>query len=180
MLRRPALVFLILLSITGGCRQEPEDTTTASSEEAFVEATAPPPPPEVRSLLDEINPAIPLWQGARATHESVREQGSSTIIDLQTNDPFPMVWHYYVTYLAQYRAWDPLKPYPPRSEEGRNLQLELNEVMKDPFVPGTALEPGAAQVTLIIREDPTRNIVNIRYVVGPPAPEQEAAPESDE
>ncbi len=81
-----------------------------------------------------------------------------------------MVWHFYVTYLAQYRAWDPLDPYPDRSEKGRSLQLDLNEVMRDPFVPDTALDPGDPHVTLMIREDVSRNRVNIRYFIEPPQP----------
>ncbi len=176
MLRRQALVLLILLLMAGGCRQEQQDPTSTSASEADAEAvTAPPTPAEVRKTLDQIEPAIPLWTGARATSDSVRKQGSSTVIDLWSNDSFPMVWHYYVTYLAQYRAWDPIDPYPSRSEKGRSLELDLNEVMRDPFVPDTSLDSGDPHVTLMIREDVSQNRVNIRYVIGPP----EAVPQTD-
>lgn len=167
MLRRLLLVFIISLLAISGCRKE-QQATQSTPEEAVAEApAAPPPPPAVRKILDKLEPSIPLWPGARATSESVRKEGSSTIIDLWTNDSFPMVWHYYVTYLAQYRAWEPLSPFPKRSEEPRSLDLVLSDVMKDPFVPGTALDRDDQTVTLMIREDPTRNRVNIRYLIQP-------------
>lgn len=170
MLRRIPLFVLLVLLATGGCRQDPVATSNDQTTTAAESVTAPPPPPAVREILDDVEPSIPLWPGARASDDSVREQGTSTIIDLWTNDSFPMVWHYYVTYFAQYRAWEPLDPYPDPSDEGRQLQLDLSEIMQDPFVPGTELEPGDRHVTLMIREDPTRNRVNIRYVLQPPRP----------
>lgn len=181
MLRRQVLVLLILLLMVGGCRQEEQaSTSTAASDAAAETAAAPETPPEIRKTLDQIQPAIPLWTGARATSDSVRRQGSSTVIDLWTNDSFPMVWHYYVTYLAQYRAWEPLDPYPDRTDEGRSLQLDLNEVMRDPFVPDTSLDPGDPHVILMIREDVSRNRVNIRYVIEPPEPVATSEPEPEQ
>lgn len=169
MRRQSSFLILIILVLIGGCRREAQAPSTDAGTDGGEAIEAPPPPPEVREILDAVEPAIPLWPGARATSVSVRSEGSSTIIDLWSNDSFPMIWHYYVTYLAQYRAWEPLSPYPPR-EGARQLRLDLNEVMQDPFVPGTALTPDDDQIVLMLREDPTDNRVNIRYVISPAAP----------
>jgi hypothetical protein len=170
---KPRLLVLLLLLCTllaAGCRRDTDSIEADTDDPTSIEVE-PPPPPQVRQILDRVQPAIPLWPGAHATEDPVRAAGASTIIDLSTEDSFPMVWYYYVTYLAQYRGWTPPAPFPPRRDSARSLDLDLNEIMRDPFIPGTEISPDSAEsVTIQIREDLVNRRVNIRYLVEPRLP----------
>jgi hypothetical protein len=169
---KPRLLVLLLLFslvLAAGCRRDADPIEAAPDNPASVEVE--PPPPQVREVLDGVQAAIPLWPGAHSAEPPIRRSGDATIIDLTTDDSFPMVWHYYVTYLAQYRGWTPPSPFPPRREAARSLDLDLNEIMQDPFIPGTEIPPDATDsVTIQIREDLVNRRVNIRYLIEPRAP----------
>ena len=63
----------------------------------------------------------------------------------------PAGYHYYTTYLAQFRAYPTQSPYP-ADQTWRTLEVQLNQAMQDPFIPGDMLKPGDRQVTLQIAE----------------------------
>lgn len=162
----------LLAALLPGCRENQAIPATETGAETTA-ASAPreaaaPTFDEIRRRLDAAGESIPLWSGVRAEPQSIREENGTTTIDLWTNDSFPMVWHFYVTYLAQYRAWNPEDPFPSKTAENRSLDLDLNEVMRDPFIPGTELDSNQ-KVTLMIREEPTSRRVNIRYILEPSA-----------
>jgi hypothetical protein len=171
------LLLLVSLVVAAGCRRDADPIEADTDDPASIEVE-PPPPPQVRQILDRIQPSIPLWPGASSTENPVRTAGDSTIIDLSTDDSFPMVWYYYVTYLAQYRGWTPPAPFPPRRDSARSLDLDLNEIMQDPFIPGTEISSDSAEsVTIQIREDLVNRRVNIRYLIEPRPPAPPEPPE---
>ncbi|MDX1584697.1 MAG: hypothetical protein R3338_13955 [Thermoanaerobaculia bacterium] len=166
----PLLFFcFVLLLVSMGCQRETAEKDPAiaetSAEEDGAEDEGPIRATEARRILDQIEPAIPLWPGSRMTGDSVRRSNGTMTIDLWSNDPFRMIWHYYVLYLAQYRGWDPPDPYPSSGSDSKRLELDLNEVMRDPFVPGTALDGDDPRIFLQIREGRRGEGVNIRYVI---------------
>lgn len=168
---RPLLALAALALVLGcGAEERVSDATT----EATVETTSSPPkaaPPldagQVRRILDDLQPAIPLWPGALPADDAIRHVNGDTVIDLWSDDPFSMVWHYYVLYLSQYRAWVPPDPYPPPGESDRYLELDLRKVMQDPFVPGTEFEQKDVRLILTLRENRDRDRVAIRYLIQP-------------
>lgn len=174
MMRRAGLLPLIFVLLVPACRDRSvprEGTVSGETDTVAAGGIVAPPAPALRARLDEIQPAIPIYPGA----EEKRQNGDS--FDLVTNDPFPMVWHYYVTYLAQYRAWDHPAPYPSRNETSRRLVIPLHEAMKQPFIPGSAIPDGSPRVTLELRELPSGLGTSIRYALrdpAPPAVEEEA------
>ncbi|MBW3564141.1 MAG: hypothetical protein KY459_05410 [Acidobacteria bacterium] len=173
MMRRAGLLPLIFVLLVPACRErsEPEEgTVPGETDTVAAGGIVAPPPPALRARLDEIQPAIPIYPGA----EEQRQNGDS--FDLVTNDPFPMVWHYYVTYLAQFRAWDHPAPYPSRNESARRLVIPLNEAMKQPFIPGSAIPDGSPSVMLELREMPSGAGTSIRYAIR----NREPIPDADE
>jgi hypothetical protein len=91
----------------------------------------------------------------------------SEVVTLATDDSYPQVYHYYTTYLAQYRAFGPVSSYPPEKQDWRTLEVQLNQAMQDPFIPGSSLPPNAKQVTLQIAETEAEPKTVIRYIVAP-------------
>ena len=89
----------------------------------------------------------------------------TAVYTLATSDPFPEVWHYYVTYLAQYRGFTPQPPFPPENQTWRTLEIPLNQVMQDPFIPGDSLPGKDKTVSLQIAETEADPPTVIRYVV---------------
>lgn len=133
-------------------------------------------PVDVRRQLESINPAIPLYAGARFRHDLTRRDAvmiqtqygdGSEVYTLATDDSYPQVYHYYTTYLAQFRAFQPPPPYPPEQKDWRTLEVQLNQAMQDPFIPGSSLPPGAKQITLQIAETEAEPKTVIRYIVTP-------------
>ena len=132
--------------------------------------------------LKEISKAIPLYAGAAYREDLTRRDAvmvrnqygpSAEVFTLATDDSYPQVYHYYTTYLAQFRAYDPPAPYPPEQQNWRTLEVQLNQAMQDPFIPGDTLSPAGKQVTLQIAETEAEPHTVIRYIVTPqgtPAP----------
>ncbi|HSP34388.1 MAG TPA: hypothetical protein VLU46_08740 [Thermoanaerobaculia bacterium] len=128
---------------------------------------------DIKSLGD----AIPVYTGAtyrddltRRDEVMVRNQYGSQakVYTLATDDSYPQVYHYYTTYLAQFRAYPAQMPYPPGQQNWRTLEVQLNQAMQDPFIPGEALKRDGAQVTLQVAETEAEPKTVIRYIVTPP------------
>jgi hypothetical protein len=169
---------LVLAACTGGqetSAQTLEEEKRAAQQQAEVNAQA-----EIKRL----SPAIPLYAGAhfradftRRDEVMIRNQygDRSEVITLTSEDPLPKVWHYYVTYLAQYRAWEPAPPYPPGNRQFRSLEVNLSEAMQDPFVPGSELKTTDRSVILQISETDGDPKTIIRYIITPQVPAVAAA-----
>ena len=178
-----ALTGLVMLSnCTGGTpgsaaeekapQKNPIVTSSAPAE------TQPQAQPQIdaRQELKAINRAIPIYAGAKfredLTHRDavmVRNQygPQAEVYTLATDDSFPQVYHYYTTYLAQFRASPAKPPYPP-DQDWRTLEVQLNQVMQDPFIPGDTFNTGDKQVTLQVVETEAEPKTVIRYIVTPP------------
>jgi len=124
--------------------------------------------------LHQISPAIPLYAGAEYRDDLTRRDtimaqnqfGAGTrVYTLATNDSFPQVWHYYVTYLAQFRSFAPVKPYPPENQDWRTIEVKLNQAMQDPFIPEKTLAVNDQQVILQITETEADPPTVIRYIL---------------
>ena len=89
---------------------------------------------------------------------------NAEVYTLATDDSFPQVYHYYTTYLAQFRAFPSQSPYP-APQTWRTLEVQLNQAMQDPFIPGDMLKPGDKQVMLQVAETEAEPKTVIRYVV---------------
>lgn len=169
-----ALAAVLLGGCTGG--QETEAQTLEAKEQAAAEQ-APQVDPEAE--LKKLSPAIPVYSGAeyradftRRDEVMIRNQygDQSEVITLTSDDPLPKVWHYYVTYLAQYRAWEPAPPYPPENKPARSLEVNLSDAMQDPFVPGSELKTTDRSVILQISETEGDPKTVIRYIITPQTP----------
>jgi hypothetical protein len=169
---------LVLAACTGG--QETSAQTLEEEKKTAAEAAAVNAEAELRRL----SPVIPLYAGAdyradytRRDEVMIRNQygDRSEVITLTSEDPLPKVWHYYVTYLAQYRAWEPAAAYPPSKRQGRSLEVNLSEAMQNPFVPGSELKTTDRSVILQISETDGDPKTVIRYIITPQAPGVAAA-----
>lgn len=127
--------------------------------------------------LGAISPAIPIYHGAQLRPDlTERDQvmignqygPGARVYTLATDDSFPQVFHYYTTYLGQFRAFEPRDTYPPKQQNWRTLEVPLNQVMQDPFIPGQTIDPNGRQVTLQLAETESEPKTVIRYVVRPP------------
>lgn len=126
--------------------------------------------------IKSISRAIPIYAGATYRDDLTRRDSvmirnqygpNSEVYTLATDDSFPQVYHYYTTYLAQFRAYPPVNPYPPEQQNWRSLEVQLNQAMQDPFIPGDTLDPRGKQVTLQIAETEAEPKTVIRYIVTP-------------
>ena len=127
--------------------------------------------------LKSIGDAIPVYAGAQyrddLSHRDevmVRSQygPQAKVYTLATDDSYPQVYHYYTTYLAQFRAYPAQLPYPPE-QQWRSLEVQLNQAMQDPFIPGAALNRNGKQVVLQVAETEAEPRTVIRYIITPPA-----------
>jgi hypothetical protein len=169
-----ALAATLLAACTGG--QETEAQTLEAKEQAAKQAQ---PQIDPEAELKKLSPAIPVYAGAeyradftRRDEAMIRNQygDRSEVITLTSDDPLPKVWHYYVTYLAQYRAWEPAASYPPGNKQWRSLEVNLSEAMQDPFVPGSELKTTDRSVILQISETEGDPKTVIRYIITPHTP----------
>jgi hypothetical protein len=128
--------------------------------------------------LKSIGNAIPLYAGARYRDDLTRRDEvmirnqygpNAKVYTLATDDSFPQVYHYYTTYLAQFRAFPAQSPYPPGQQSWRTLEVQLNQAMQDPFIPGESLNVEGAQVVLQVAETEAQPKTVIRYIVTPPS-----------
>lgn len=132
-----------------------------------------------RADLKDISSAIPIYTGARYRDDLTRRDAvmirsqfgpQAKVYTLATNDSYPQVYHYYTTYLAQFRAFPAHNPYPPEQQNWRTLEVRLNDAMQDPFIPGDTIAPGGEQVTLQIAETEAEPKTVIRYIITPAPP----------
>ena len=164
---------MLAFGCTGGTESraadEQEPSREAPAEQRQVDAT---------QVLGGINKAIPIYQGAQYRDDLTRRDEvmirsrygpGAEVYTLATDDSFPQVFHYYTTYLAQFRGFPSQDTYPPERKEWRTLEVQLNQAMQDPFIPGEALDPNGKQVTLQIAETEAEPKTVIRYIVTPKA-----------
>src|SRR5687768_3229755 len=170
-----AAIFILALAstaCTGGsetnaAEEAPKATTAAAAAQERIDA---------RRELESISRAIPIYHGAQFNPDlskrdevTIRNQfgPNAEVYTLATDDSFPQVFHYYTTYLGQFRGFQPQDTYPPKQQNWRNLEVQLNQAMQDPFIPGQSLNPQGRQVTLQIAETEAEPKTVIRYVVTP-------------
>jgi hypothetical protein len=172
-----AAAVLLTASCTGG-RESNAAEEQLPKKNPIATATAPAPPPavDVNQQLKSISPAIPMYAGAeyrddltRRDEVMIRNQygAGAEVYTLATDDSFPQVYHYYVTYLGQFRAWPVQPPFPAEQQNWRTLEIPLNQAMQDPFIPGDTIPPSGKQVTLQIAETEAEPHTVIRYIVTP-------------
>jgi hypothetical protein len=174
-----AAAIAILTALTlGGCTGGSE-SNAAEEQQPARHAEATQPQVNARAELEQISGAIPIYAGAEYRDEltkrdlvMIRNQfgPQAQVYTLATDDSFPQVYHYYTTYLAQFRGFPARDTYPSQRQQWRTLEVKLNEAMQDPFIPGRALSAGTPQVTLQIAETEAEPRTVIRYIVTPPAP----------
>lgn len=165
---------LVSGACTGGSESKAADEKSAVSTEA---SAAPQQPiADAQQALGSINRAIPIYEGAEFRPDlSRRDQvamankygSGATVYTLASDDSFPQVYHYYTTYLAQFRAFPAQETYPSSRKNWRTLEVKLNEAMQDPFIPGQELDRNGQQVTLQISETEQEPKTVIRYIVTP-------------
>ena len=175
---------LVAVLLAAGCtggkesraaeEQIPQKNAMAQAEQPAVAA----PDVDPRKDLDSIGQAIPLYAGARYRDDLTRRDevmirnqygAQARVYTLATDDSFPQVYHYYTTYLAQFRAFPAQSPYPPEQQNWRTLEVQLNQAMQDPFIPGESLKQDGKQVVLQVAETEAEPKTVIRYIVTPPA-----------
>lgn len=168
-----AALALMLCAFSFACTGGEE---TAAQTPAPATPQTPQPPVNPIERLQKISPAIPIYAGAHYRSDltrrdatlAVNQFGPHTVVyTLTTDDSFPQVWHYYVTYLAQFRAFNPLPPYPPSNQVSRSMEIRLSEAMKDPFIPGDTIAAPDKQVVLQVAENEMGTGSLIRYIVSP-------------
>ncbi|MBV9495952.1 MAG: hypothetical protein JOZ54_17015 [Acidobacteria bacterium] len=177
-----AAVFLASSLILSGCtggqetsageEQNPPKNAALKPEAAAAAA----PAVDASKELKTISGAIPIYAGAqyrpdltRRDEVMVRNQygPQSEVYTMATDDSYPQVYHYYTTYLAQFRAFPPQVPYPSERQEWRTLEVQLNQAMQDPFIPGDTIDTKGRQVLLQVAETEAEPKTVIRYIVMP-------------
>lgn len=176
---RSAALVLLLLPAMAGCTggsesnaaEEPRPARDTQETAASVDA---------RRELSAISSAIPVYQGARfredlTSRDAVMIRGrygrEAKVFTLATDDSFPQVYHYYTTYLAQFRAFPSPDTWPSGQQNWRTLEVPLTEAMQDPFIPGEALDPAGPKILLQVAETEAEPRTVIRYIVTPPTPQ---------
>ena len=172
---------LLAAGCTGGKEGSAAEEQMPQKNGIAAQQTAPAVDP--RKELNSIGPAIPLYAGARYRDDLTRRDEvmirnqygpGAKVYTLATDDSFPQVYHYYTTYLAQFRAFPAQSPYPPEQQNWRTLEVQLNQAMQDPFIPGESLQLDGKQVMLQVAETEAEPKTVIRYVVTGEQPAQAA------
>lgn len=167
-----SLAGLATLACTGGSE------TSAAVDEPTREAATPRPLVNARARIADISEAIPVYSGAQYRDDLTRRDEvmvrgrygpNARVYTLASDDSFPQVYHYYMTYLGQFRSFPAQDPWPSGRQNWRTLELPLNQVMQDPFIPGQTLDPNGPQVLLQIVETEAEPPTVIRYVITNPA-----------
>ena len=171
------LTAVLLASCNGGREgSAAEEQLPKKNPIATSSAAQPAPAVDVKQELTTISRAIPLYAGAAYRDDLTRRDAvmvknqygpGAEVYTLATDDSFPQVYHYYVTYLAQFRGWSPQAPLPPEQQNWRTLEVPLNQAMQDPFIPGDTIPAAGKQVTLQIAETEAEPHTVIRYIVTP-------------
>jgi hypothetical protein len=171
------LTAALVSACTGGESNAAEEQVPKKNPIAATDAAAP-AQPDPSKELKTISPAIPVYAGARYRDDLTRRDSvmiknqygaDAEVITLATDDSFPQVYHYYTTYLAQFRAYPPQPPFPPQ-QNWRTLEVQLNQAMQDPFIPGDTLKSQEKQVTLQVAETEAAPKTVIRYIITPATP----------
>jgi hypothetical protein len=175
-----ALAALLSSGCTGGqegsAAEEQRPKKNSEAQTASATDTQAAPAVDASQDIKSISRAIPIYAGATYRDDLTRRDSvmirnqygpNSEVYTLATDDSFPQVYHYYTTYLAQFRAYPPVNPYPPEQQNWRSLEVQLNQAMQDPFIPGDTLAPNGKQVTLQIAETEAEPKTVIRYIVTP-------------
>jgi hypothetical protein len=167
-----ALAAVLAAGCTGGSETKAADERTTVTDVA----TATEPQLDAQDALGSINRAIPIYDGADFRQDLTRRDevmirnrygADAQVYTLASDDSFPQVYHYYMTYLAQFRAFPSQNPYPSSQKNWRTLEVQLNQAMQDPFIPGEALDLLGKQVMLQVAETETEPKTVIRYIVTP-------------
>jgi hypothetical protein len=175
-----ATIFLcgtLLTHCTGGQEGKAAEEQQPKKNGIPQATTVPLATPQIdpKATLKSISPAIPIYAGARYRDDLTRRDSvmirnqygpNAEVYTLATDDSFPQVYHYYTTYLAQFRAFPAQSPYP-APQTWRTLEVQLNQAMQDPFIPGDMLKPGDKQITLQVAETEAEPKTVIRYVITP-------------
>jgi hypothetical protein len=170
---------LMLITALSGCTGGQEGSAAEENlprTNAIATSTAPAQSPvDARKELRALSPAIPIYAGAKYRDDLTRRDSvmiknqygaGSEVYTLATDDSFPQVYHYYTTYLAQFRAYPSQPPYPP-PQNWRTLEVQLNQAMQDPFIPGDMLRVTDKQVMLQVAETEAEPKTVIRYIITP-------------
>src|SRR5438067_11486873 len=161
--------------------QAPKKNGIAATSTTTTETAAQPAPVDPKAALKSISPAIPIYAGARYRDDLTRRDSvmilnqyapTAEVYTLATDDSFPQVYHYYTTYLAQFRAFPAQSPYP-APQNWRTLEVQLNQAMQDPFIPGDMLKTTDKQVLLQVAETEAEPKTVIRYIITPVGAEQQ-------
>lgn len=162
---------LTLAGCTGGTESNAAVEETPSKDAPVAQT-----PVDPQQVIGSINAAIPIYEGAQYREDLTRRDevmirnkygAGAQVYTLATDDSFPQVFHYYTTYLAQFRAFPSQDTYPPEQQTWRALEVQLNQAMQDPFIPGEAMNPNGKQVMLQIAETEAEPKTVIRYIVTP-------------
>jgi hypothetical protein len=165
---------LLSAGCTGGTESKAADEPAPSAQASAAEQQQ--QQIDAVKVLEGINPAIPLYEGAEFRSDLTRRDevmirsrygDGAEVYTLATDDSFPQVYHYYTTYLAQFRGFPSQDTYPPNRKDWRTLEVQLNQAMQDPFIPGEGLDTNGKQVTLQIAETEAEPKTVIRYIVTP-------------
>lgn len=164
---------LLAGACTGGTESKAADEKTAAADQSSAASRT---EVDAQKALATINRSIPIYEGAEFRDDLTRRDEvmirnrygpGAEVYTLASDDSFPQVYHYYTTYLAQFRAFPSQQTYPPAQKNWRTLEIKLNEAMQDPFIPGPTLDPNGKQVTLQVTETETEPKTVIRYIVTP-------------
>lgn len=180
-----AVMFALLAGCTGGQESTAAEEKPPQKEAINADGTAAQEPQSVdaRKQLKAIHRAIPIYAGAKYSDDLTRRDTvmirsqygpNAKVYTLATDDSYPQVYHYYTTYLSQFRAFTPGPPYPPQ-QNWRSLEVQLNAAMQDPFIPGDMITTSDKQVILQVAETEAEPKTVIRYIVTPAVPAQTTA-----
>lgn len=173
-MKRYAIVAAASLSLLLGCTGGQETSANSSTVKSNAEAAATGASVDVNGQLASVSKAIPLYPGTTYRDDMskrdlvmIRNQygQDAQVLTLATDDSFPQVWHYYVTYLEQFRGYSPAAPYPPEKQQWRTMQVHLNQAMQDPFIPGDSLASAQKQVILQVAETEAEPTTVVRYIL---------------
>ena len=173
-----SVILVLVTGCTGGKETNAAEEQQPQKNETQAQTQKAAPAIDARKDLETIGPAIPVYAGAKYRDDltqrdevMIRNQygADARVYTLATDDSFPQVYHYYTTYLAQFRAFPAQSPYPPEQQNWRTLEVQLNQAMQDPFIPGESLKQDGKQVVLQVAETEAEPKTVIRYIVTPPA-----------
>ena len=180
------LTAMLACALLSGCtgqegkaaeEQQPKKNPITATDPASTRTSTGPAP--LAAAVDRTNElravsrAIPIYAGAKYRDDLTRRDEvmirnqygpQADVITLATDDSYPQVYHYYTTYLAQFRAYPAQPPYP-AAQNWRTLEVHLNEAMQDPFIPGDTLAAAGKQITLQIAETEAEPKTVIRYII---------------